>query len=104
MATASYRLLPDITLLEPVEGEKAERLKRCFSQGVIDLEDVNGTKKKKQIWKTETDFSEGMKKMFFVFCFFFVQQVFLGLGHVFTAHLVQVSEILAVFHLCRHPS
>ncbi|KAI3362916.1 hypothetical protein L3Q82_011513, partial [Scortum barcoo] len=44
VATASYRLLPEITLLEPVEGEKAERLKRCFSRGVIDLEDVNGKK------------------------------------------------------------
>ena len=44
VATASYRLLPEITLLEPVEGEKAERLKRCFSRGVIDLEDVNGEK------------------------------------------------------------
>ncbi|XP_074532615.1 DNA-directed RNA polymerases I and III subunit RPAC1 isoform X1 [Halichoeres trimaculatus] len=41
VATASYRLLPEITLQEPVEGEKAERLKRCFSQGVIDLQDVN---------------------------------------------------------------
>ncbi|XP_040905836.1 DNA-directed RNA polymerases I and III subunit RPAC1 [Toxotes jaculatrix] len=44
VATASYRLLPEITLLEPVEGEKAERLKRCFSRGVIELEDVNGKK------------------------------------------------------------
>uniref|UniRef100_A0A671VHZ5 DNA-directed RNA polymerases I and III subunit RPAC1 n=1 Tax=Sparus aurata TaxID=8175 RepID=A0A671VHZ5_SPAAU len=44
VATASYRLLPEITLLEQVEGEKAERLKRCFSRGVIDLEDVNGKK------------------------------------------------------------
>ncbi|XP_030011766.1 DNA-directed RNA polymerases I and III subunit RPAC1 [Sphaeramia orbicularis] len=44
VATASYRLLPEITILEPVEGEKAERLKRCFSRGVIDLEDVNGKK------------------------------------------------------------
>ncbi|KAF7663560.1 hypothetical protein LDENG_00207400, partial [Lucifuga dentata] len=44
VATASYRLLPDITLLEPVLGEKAERLQRCFSQGVIDLENVDGTK------------------------------------------------------------
>ncbi|KAF3842579.1 hypothetical protein F7725_024530 [Dissostichus mawsoni] len=43
VATASYRLLPEITLLEPVEGEKAERLKRCFSRGVIDIENVNGT-------------------------------------------------------------
>uniref|UniRef100_A0AAQ4RGF3 DNA-directed RNA polymerases I and III subunit RPAC1 n=1 Tax=Gasterosteus aculeatus aculeatus TaxID=481459 RepID=A0AAQ4RGF3_GASAC len=44
VATASYRLLPDITLLEPVEGERAERLKRCFSRGVIDIQDVAGKK------------------------------------------------------------
>ncbi|XP_077438585.1 DNA-directed RNA polymerases I and III subunit RPAC1 [Vanacampus margaritifer] len=44
VATASYRLLPEITLLDTVQGEKAERLKRCFSQGVIELEDVNGSK------------------------------------------------------------
>ncbi|XP_034041170.1 DNA-directed RNA polymerases I and III subunit RPAC1 [Thalassophryne amazonica] len=44
VATASYRLLPEITLLEPVEGEKAERLKRCFSKGVIHLDDVSGKK------------------------------------------------------------
>ncbi|KAJ8248494.1 hypothetical protein GJAV_G00242630 [Gymnothorax javanicus] len=44
VATASYRLLPEITLLEPVEGEKAERLKRCFSPGVIELEDCGGKK------------------------------------------------------------
>nr|XP_015830344.2 DNA-directed RNA polymerases I and III subunit RPAC1 isoform X1 [Nothobranchius furzeri] len=44
VATASYRLLPEITLLEVVEGEKAELLKHCFSRGVIDLEDVRGKK------------------------------------------------------------
>ncbi|XP_068183928.1 DNA-directed RNA polymerases I and III subunit RPAC1 [Antennarius striatus] len=44
VATASYRLLPEITLLEPVEGEKAKRLQACFSLGVIDLEEVNGKK------------------------------------------------------------
>ncbi|XP_063047081.1 DNA-directed RNA polymerases I and III subunit RPAC1 [Engraulis encrasicolus] len=42
VATASYRLLPEITLLQPVEGEKAERLKRCFSQGVIEVENKDG--------------------------------------------------------------
>ncbi|KAM8852528.1 DNA-directed RNA polymerases I and III subunit RPAC1 [Synchiropus picturatus] len=42
VATASYRLLPEITLLEPVMGEKAARLQRCFSPGVIQLEDVDG--------------------------------------------------------------
>ncbi|KAG9275382.1 DNA-directed RNA polymerases I and III subunit RPAC1 [Astyanax mexicanus] len=42
VATASYRLLPEITLLQTVEGEKAERLKRCFSAGVIEVENING--------------------------------------------------------------
>lgn len=50
VATASYRLLPDITLMEQVEGEKAERLKRCFSRGVIDLEDVRGKKQAADCW------------------------------------------------------
>lgn len=42
MATASYRLLPDITLLEPVEGDAAEELSRCFSPGVIEVQEVQG--------------------------------------------------------------
>lgn len=42
MATASYRLLPDITLLEPVEGEAAEELSQCFSPGVIEVQEVQG--------------------------------------------------------------
>lgn len=37
VATAYYRLLPEITLKERVRGEAAERLQRCFSPGVIDL-------------------------------------------------------------------
>ncbi|GAA6067218.1 DNA-directed RNA polymerases I and III subunit RPAC1 [Tachysurus ichikawai] len=49
VATASYRLLPEITLLQIIEGEKAERLKRCFSPGVIELEDVDGKKVAKVI-------------------------------------------------------
>ncbi|KAJ0004634.1 hypothetical protein NQD34_010848 [Periophthalmus magnuspinnatus] len=44
VATASYRLLPEITLMERVEGEQAERLQRCFSRGVIELEEQNGEK------------------------------------------------------------
>ncbi|XP_014785989.1 DNA-directed RNA polymerases I and III subunit RPAC1, partial [Octopus bimaculoides] len=34
VATASYRLLPEITLLKPVYGEQAHRLQTCFSPGV----------------------------------------------------------------------
>lgn len=43
MATASYRLLPDITLLQPIEGEAAETLKKCFSPGVIEIQNIKGT-------------------------------------------------------------
>ncbi|OWK13057.1 POLR1C [Cervus elaphus hippelaphus] len=44
VATASYRLLPDITLLEPVEGEAAVELSRCFSPGVIEVQEIQGKK------------------------------------------------------------
>lgn len=45
VATASYRLLPKITLKQPVVGEQAERLARCFTPGVIGLkEDEDGNK------------------------------------------------------------
>ncbi|XP_075440356.1 DNA-directed RNA polymerases I and III subunit RPAC1 isoform X2 [Ascaphus truei] len=44
VATASYRLLPEITLLHPVEGDLADTLQRCFSPGVIAVDVVNGKK------------------------------------------------------------
>ena len=34
-ATASYRLLPEITLTRPVTGSQAKKLAKCFSKGVI---------------------------------------------------------------------
>ncbi|KAH7713108.1 Protein RPAC-40 [Aphelenchoides avenae] len=42
VATASYRLLPTIRLNRRVEGEDAELLKTCFSEGVIALDDEGG--------------------------------------------------------------
>ncbi|KAI4495957.1 hypothetical protein M0802_008172 [Mischocyttarus mexicanus] len=36
-ATASYRLLPDIKILQPVRGDLAPLLKKCFSPGVIEI-------------------------------------------------------------------
>lgn len=42
IATAYYRLLPDIQLKKKVEGELAEKLKRCFSEGVIEIEEKKG--------------------------------------------------------------
>lgn len=34
VATASYRLMPEITLTQRVTGSKAHRLKDCFSEGI----------------------------------------------------------------------
>lgn len=47
-ATAHYRMHPDIKLLKEVKGEAAERLQKCFSPGVIELED-NGKGEKKAV-------------------------------------------------------
>ena len=30
VAPATYRILPTITILEPIEGEDAEKFKKCF--------------------------------------------------------------------------
>lgn len=40
VATASYRLLPTITILKPILGADAEKFKNCFAEGVISLEKV----------------------------------------------------------------
>ncbi|XP_058805680.1 DNA-directed RNA polymerases I and III subunit RPAC1 [Phymastichus coffea] len=37
VATASYRLLPDIQIMEPITGKAAEKFRDCFSPGVIEL-------------------------------------------------------------------
>lgn len=37
VSTASYRLMPSIILAEDITGEEAEKLKKCFSPGVIDI-------------------------------------------------------------------
>ncbi|KAI6652577.1 DNA-directed RNA polymerases I and III subunit RPAC1 isoform X1 [Oopsacas minuta] len=41
VATATYRLLPSIKLLEPITGELARKLQSCFAEGVIGLKTVN---------------------------------------------------------------
>lgn len=45
VATASYRLLPEITLLKPITGVLAQELQQCFSPGVIEIDNVDGVKK-----------------------------------------------------------
>lgn len=41
VSTATYRLLPDITILRPVRGEDAQILQSCFSPGVIGIDADN---------------------------------------------------------------
>lgn len=40
VATASYRLLPTITITRPILGKDAKKFARCFPKGVIGIEDV----------------------------------------------------------------
>lgn len=40
VATASYRLLPTITITRPILGNDAKKFARCFPKGVIGLEEV----------------------------------------------------------------
>ncbi|KAF4741473.1 DNA-directed RNA polymerases I and III subunit RPAC1, partial [Perkinsus olseni] len=39
VCTATYRLMPDIVLKEPIEGAEAEKLKKVCPMGVFDVED-----------------------------------------------------------------
>lgn len=48
IATASYRLLPEITLTRPVTGKKAVKLAKCFSSGVIEVSEEEGEWSSKQ--------------------------------------------------------
>ena len=40
VATASYRLMPTISILKPILGADAQKFAKCFPQGVIALEKV----------------------------------------------------------------
>jgi DNA-directed RNA polymerase I and III subunit RPAC1 len=40
VATASYRLMPDINILRPIIGDDAKKFAKCFPKGVIALEPV----------------------------------------------------------------
>jgi DNA-directed RNA polymerases I and III subunit RPAC1 len=40
VATATYRLLPKIDILQPILGADARKFQQCFPKGVIDLERV----------------------------------------------------------------
>ena len=42
VATATYRLMPTITITKPILGADAKKFQKCFPPGVIDLERVTG--------------------------------------------------------------
>jgi DNA-directed RNA polymerase I and III subunit RPAC1 len=47
VATATYRLLPTITIKKPILGADAIKFERCFPKGVIDVQRVTPTDAKK---------------------------------------------------------
>jgi len=49
VATAFYRLMPEIIIKEPILGEAALRLQKCFSPGVIELVDGKAGKEAKVV-------------------------------------------------------
>lgn len=49
VATATYRLLPSITIKEPILGADAKKFARCFPRGVIKLVDDEASGQKKAV-------------------------------------------------------
>jgi DNA-directed RNA polymerase I and III subunit RPAC1 len=62
VATASYRLLPQIELLKEFEGEEAEQLKQCFSEGVIEI--VENSKGKRFAKVVNSRLDSGSRNVF----------------------------------------
>lgn len=60
VATASYRLLPTITITKPILGRDAHKFARCFPRGVIGIEKV--TKKEASIKGSGYEGHEGEDK------------------------------------------
>ncbi|KAL8969508.1 MAG: hypothetical protein Q9183_001964 [Haloplaca sp. 2 TL-2023] len=48
VATASYRLLPTITITKPILGNDARKFARCFPKGVIGLSEVTASEARRQ--------------------------------------------------------
>ncbi|XP_005095420.1 DNA-directed RNA polymerases I and III subunit RPAC1 [Aplysia californica] len=55
VATASYRLLPEIRLLREFHGEECERLQKCFSPGVIEVRETPEGKKMARVVNARMD-------------------------------------------------
>ena len=58
LGTASYRLMPEIILKEPIYDEDAEQLQKCFTPGVIDLADDNNGKRISSLINTPSNENE----------------------------------------------
>ena len=48
VATASYRLLPSITITRPILGSDAKKFARCFPKGVIELDEVTAEESERE--------------------------------------------------------
>lgn len=48
VATASYRLLPTITITRPILGNDARKFARCFPKGVIGLSEVTAEESRRE--------------------------------------------------------
>lgn len=48
VATATYRLLPDIRILQPIIGDDAKKFAKCFPRGVIGLEPITAQEASKK--------------------------------------------------------
>ncbi|CAF0936789.1 unnamed protein product [Adineta ricciae] len=55
VCTASYRLMPEIILKEPIYDQDAEELQKCFTQGVIELEDDKNGRRRAVVAKPRLD-------------------------------------------------
>lgn len=55
VATASYRLLPTIDILEPILGDDARKFAKCFPKGVIGIEDDRDGQKRAVVKNTYKD-------------------------------------------------
>ncbi|KAI8324011.1 hypothetical protein GQ54DRAFT_302964 [Martensiomyces pterosporus] len=49
VATASYRLLPDIQILKDITGDDADLFRKCFPPGVVDVVEEGGVRKAKVV-------------------------------------------------------
>ncbi|CAG9764790.1 unnamed protein product [Ceutorhynchus assimilis] len=63
VATAFYRLLPEIKIVKQVEGEAAYRLQKCFSPGVISVR-TEGDKKYAVVNKNHARYDTSSRNVF----------------------------------------